>query len=97
MPTYVTLQSFTERGIKEIKDIHTRDAELIKRLEALGIKVTAYYLVMGEYDEVVIWEAPSEEVAVAWLLELGARGYRRSVTLPAFNNEQFEQALKGLP
>ncbi len=97
MPTYVTLQNFTEKGVKEIGNIFHRDAEILKRIEALGIKVTAYYLVMGEYDEVVIWEAPSEEVAVAWLLELGARGYRRTVTLPAFSNEQFTKALKGLP
>ena len=97
MPTYVTLHNFTDQGVSDIKNKPQWEAEIDPRLEELGITVTAYYLVMGQYDEVVVWEAPTDEVAVAWLLELGGRGNRRSVTLPAFENEQFNQALKGLP
>ena len=59
--------------------------------------MTAYHLVMGQYDEVVVWQAPTDDVAMAWMLELGARGNRRSVTLRAFDNEQFNRALRALP
>ena len=97
MPTFVTLHNFTDKGIKEIEDLPEKDVEIEKRLKELGITVTAYYVVMGQYDEVVIWEAPSDEVALAWLMELGARSNRRSVTLRAFSDEQFQQVLQGVP
>ena len=97
MPTFVTLHNFTDQGIKDIKKLPERDVEVEKRLTELGIKVIAYYVVMGQYDEVVIWEAPSDEVALAWLLELGVMSSRRSVTLRAFSDEQFQQMLKGIP
>ena len=97
MSTYVTLQNFTDQAVKDIKNLPQRDAEMLKRLEPLGIKLIAYYLVMGEYDEVVVWEAPTDDVAMAWLLELGAMGNRRSVTLRAFSSAQFTEAIEGLP
>ena len=97
MPTYVTLHNFTDQGIKDIKNLSQRDADIPKRLETLGAKVIAYYMVMGEYDEVVIWEAPTDDVAMSWLLELGTKGNRRSVTLRAFSEEQVSETIEKLP
>jgi uncharacterized protein with GYD domain len=97
MPTFVTLQSFTDKGIKDIKNLPQRDAEIMERLKEMGITVTAYYMVMGQYDEVVVWDAPSDEVAAAWLLELGTRGNRRSVTLRAFGGDEFQHILAEVP
>lgn len=97
MPTYISLQKFTDQCVKDIKTIEQRDAEMVERLESIGIKVTGYYLVMGEYDEVVIWEAPSDEVAMTALLALGASGDRRTTTMKAFTNEEFLEMIKKMP
>jgi uncharacterized protein with GYD domain len=98
MQTYVTLMKYTEQGVRDIKNTLRRYDETIKpRLEALGIELTDYYLVMGEFDDVVIWKAPSDEVAMTWLLELGAMGNSRSTTLRAFNAEQFSEMIEKLP
>jgi uncharacterized protein with GYD domain len=66
-------------------------------MEAVGGKLLAFYLVMGEYDYVAIAEAPSDEVAATYLLGLGADGYVRTTTMKAFTAEQFGEMVKNLP
>ena len=97
MVTYVTLNNFTKKGVQNIKNFTQWNDEISKRIEELGVEVLAYYLVMGAYDEAVIWTAPSEEVAVAWLLEMGGRGNRETVTLKAFDYDQAKAAIEKLP
>ena len=97
MVTYVTLNNFTKKGVQNIKNFPQWSEEIDKRIEELGVEVLAYYLVMGEYDEVVIWTAPSEEVAVAWLFEMAGRGNRETVTLRAFDFDEVKAAIKLVP
>ncbi len=97
MPTYVSLMKFTEQGIKEIKNAPQRLEENIRGLEAIGGKLIALYATMGEYDYVAIAEGPSDEIALGYLLALGAQGLVRTTTLKAFPREQFEEIVKRLP
>lgn len=97
MPTYVVLMKLTDQGIKNIKDAPKRIEEGVKALEAMGGKLLSFYVVMGEYDYVGIAEAPSDEVATAFLLGLGAGGNVRTTTLKAFTKEQFAEIVKKLP
>lgn len=55
-----------------------RIGEAVKGLEAMGGKLVSFYTVMGEYDHVGIAEAPSDEVAMTYLLGLGAAGNIRT-------------------
>ena len=71
--------------------------ESIKKLEAMGGKLIAVYVVMGEYDYVGIAEAPSDEVAMAFMLAMGAAGNIRTTTLKAFTPEEFGKIVKKLP
>jgi len=87
----------TEQGIKDIKNAPRRIEEGIKGFEAMGGKVTDFYSVMGEYDYVAITEAPSDEVAMTFLLALGSLGNIRTTTLKAFTREEFAQMVKKLP
>ncbi len=88
MPTYVSLMKLTGEGVKDIKNAPQRTAEAVKALEAMGGKLIALYMVMGEYDYVGIAEAPSDEVAMTFLLGLGAAGNVRTTTLKAFTMDQ---------
>jgi uncharacterized protein with GYD domain len=87
----------TDVGIKEIKDAPKRIQEAVKTLEAMGGKLIAFYMVMGEYDYVGIAEVPSDEAAAAFLLGLGAGGTVRTTTLKAFTMEQFAAIVRKLP
>jgi uncharacterized protein with GYD domain len=97
MQTYVTLYKFTDQGIKNIRDIPRLMEENIKNWEAVGGKVIAVYTLMGEYDFIGITEAPSDEVAMTFLMALGSRGNVRTTTLKAFTKEQFAAMVKKLP
>lgn len=69
----------------------------MRGLEAIGGKLIALYATMGEYDYVAIAEGPSDEVALGYLLALGAQGQVRTTTLKAFPRELFEEIVKRLP
>ncbi len=97
MPTYVSLMSLTDKGIKEIKDAPQRIEQAFKNLEAMGGKLIGFYSVMGEYDYVGIAEAPSDEVAATYMLALGAAGTVRTKTLRAFTTEEFAKIVGNLP
>jgi uncharacterized protein with GYD domain len=54
-------------------------------------------MTMGEFDYISIAEAPSDEVAAAFLLSLGALGNVHTTTLKGFTLEQFASLVKKLP
>ena len=97
MPRSVCLMKLTEQGIKSIKDAPQRIEKGIKAYEAMGGKVLAFYSVMGEYDYVVITEAPNDAVAMGFLLSLGSQGNVRTTTLRAFTTEEFAAVVNKLP
>ncbi len=97
MPTYISVMNLTEQGIKNIKDAPKRLEEAVKALEAMGGKLIAFYLVMGEYDYIGIAEAPSDEVAATFMLGLGAGGSVRTTTMRAFTKEQLVGMIGKLP
>jgi len=88
---------FTDQGIKEIKEAPERIEEAFKTLEAMGGKIVELYTTMGEYDYVAIAEGPNDEVAMTFLLGLGAAGNVRTTTLKAFKREDFVKLVKKLP
>ena len=97
MPTYIILMNLTEQGIKDIKNAPSRVEASAKALEAVGGKLKAFYMTMGEYDYVAIAEGPSDEAALLQLIGLGAAGNVKTKTLKAFTEAEFTEILKKLP
>lgn len=97
MPLYITLMKLTEQGIKDVKNAPARIEQAEKGLEAVGAKLLAFYMVMGEYDYVAITEGTSDEAAMTFLLNLGLQGNVRTTTMKAFSREQIAGFVKNLP
>jgi uncharacterized protein with GYD domain len=97
MPAYVVLFQFTDQGIQNIKEHPQGIEQAHKTIEAMGGKVVAGYWVMGQYDSIGIYEFPSDEVAMTFLLGVGATGNVRTTTLKAFTYEQFSELVSKLP
>ena len=55
-----------------------------------------FYLVMGQYDYIVITEAPDDEIAARLILGTIAQGSMRTQTMRAFPRAEFESITKGL-
>jgi uncharacterized protein with GYD domain len=97
MATFVILFNLTDQGIKGIKEAPSRLDMTAKALEAAGGRLIAFYAVMGQYDYVVIAEAPSDEVAMTQLFALGMLGNVRTTTLKAVTRQEFADIVKKLP
>jgi uncharacterized protein with GYD domain len=63
----------------------------------MGGKLLGLYFTMGEYDYVGIAEAPSDEVALTFLMTMGAAGNVKTTTLKAFKIEELAAIVKKLP
>ena len=97
MPMYVTLIRYTEQGIKTFKDLPSRLEETRKAGEAVGAKLVAFYLTMGQYDAVVVSEAPDDETVATLALAADGRGNVRTETLRAFTEDEAKKLAAAVP
>jgi uncharacterized protein with GYD domain len=97
MPTYVTLVKFTQKGIEDIKHGPDRLTTAKERARSRGGELKAFYLVLGQYDAVIISEAPSDEAAATGWLYGGSQGYIRTETLRAFTEDEYRKIVAALP
>jgi len=94
MAIYILLSNLTDEGAKTIKEHPERIKEVNKEIEALGVKVTAQYAVLGPYDFVNIVEAPNNEAIARVSVELAARGSVKIQTLSAIPIDEFIARIK---
>jgi len=97
METYIILGKFTQKGIENIKDSPNRLEAATKAIEAAGGRFLGWYLTMGQYDFVLVAEAPNANITAALLLGTGMQGYVSTETLRAFTGDEFRAILAGLP
>ena len=97
MPTYISLIQYTQQGLQKIKESPARLDHAKKGYEAAGGKIKDFYLVMGEYDIVVVAELPNDEAAAKLALTLGSAGNIRSRTSRAFTEAEYRKLISSLP
>jgi uncharacterized protein with GYD domain len=96
MPTYVTLSNFTHQGMVNIKDT-TKRAEAFKNLAIqLGCTVREIYWTQGQYDAVMILDAPDDAAVTALAMSVGKLGNIRTNTLRAFTAAELAPILDKL-
>ena len=69
MATYISFLSFTEQGVKTIKDLPARIAAGCQAIEINGGKLLNYYLTMGAQDAVIVLAAPDDETVASIALQ----------------------------
>ena len=58
MPTYVMLANWTDQGARQVKESPKRVETARKALTEMGGEFKTLYMTMGDYDLIVIYEAP---------------------------------------
>ena len=97
MPTYMTLVRWTQKGIENIKEGPSRLDMAKQAFKAMGAELKEMYLVMGQYDMVVIGEVPDEETVAKLSLAIGAQGNIRTETFRAFTEDEYRKIIAALP
>jgi len=72
--------------VKPTKDNTGEATKILGEMKKQGIKILGFYWTLGRYDDVIIFEAPSEKDAMKFAI--GAKKYIDSETLVAIPREQ---------
>jgi uncharacterized protein with GYD domain len=65
-------------------------------VEKVGGKLIGGYYTFGEYDVVIVMEAPNDEAVMSLMLKVGSAGNVRTKTLKAITAEEGIEIIKGL-
>ena len=96
MATYIALSSFTDQGVRNVKDTAKR-AETVQAAAAkFGCKMTQIWWTLGQYDIVAIIEADDDASATAFALSIAGAGNVRTQTLRAFGRDEIGSILAKL-
>jgi uncharacterized protein with GYD domain len=96
MPTYIVLSSFTDQGIRSVKETIKRADAARDLAQKMGASVKDLYWTEGRYDVVVTFEAPDDATMTALCLAIGAKGNVRTETLRAFSKDEMTKVLAKL-
>ena len=96
MPSYITMLNWTEQGIANIKDSPARLDAGREAFKKLRCELKDVYLTMGPYDLVCVIDAPDGETAAKAILSLGTEGNVRTLTLPAFSEDEYRKIIDAL-
>jgi uncharacterized protein with GYD domain len=94
MPLYIMMTNLTDEGRKTVKSNPQRIKEVNKEAEAMGVKILAQYVMLGQYDFVNVLEAPNHETIAKVATELGSRGTLQSNTFAALTLDDFINTMK---
>ena len=96
MATYISLNTLTDQGVRNIKETTARADAFRDAAKKLGITVKEIYWTLGAYDAVCILEAPDDASVAALQASLGAAGNMRTLTLRAFSRDEMGSILAKL-
>ena len=97
MNTYISLLSYTQKGVKNMKESPARLDAAKELFKSLGAELKAFYLAMGRYDAVVISEAPDDETATKAAMTIGSAGAIRTETFRVFTESEYRKLITELP
>jgi uncharacterized protein with GYD domain len=96
MPSYVMLANWTDQGARQVKESPRRVDAAKKMLVEMGGELKSLYMTMGDYDLILVYEAPDDAVAARFTLLLGQMGAVRTRTLKAFPEAAYREIMNSL-
>jgi uncharacterized protein with GYD domain len=96
MTTYIMLANLTDIGAKNVTDSPRRLDTAKRLLKDMGGEFRSFFLTMGDYDFVAVYEAPDDAIAARFTLQLGSLGNVRTKTLKAFPEAAYREIVTSL-
>ena len=96
MASYVLLSHYTHQGIEHVKQSPDRVDALKKIFTQQGAKIKEFYVLLGQYDSLLIVEAPNDETIAKLSLHVAEQGNVRIETHRAFTEVEFRKLLSDI-
>jgi uncharacterized protein with GYD domain len=96
MATYILLMNWTDQGIKSIKDSPKRLDAAREVAKKGGAELKDFFMTIGRYDMVTVLEAPNDEAAAKFALQVASGGNVRTTTLKAFREDAYRKVIGAL-
>jgi uncharacterized protein with GYD domain len=93
MATYILLATYTEQGIKGIKDTVKRTDAVKELAKKAGCTMKESFWTLGQFDVVAVFEAPNDETMTAFSLSVAKMGNVKTQTLRAFSGPEMNTVL----
>jgi uncharacterized protein with GYD domain len=97
MALYTVLGSFTDQGIRNIKETTHRAEAVEAAARKSGVTVKSIQWTLGAYDLVCQFEAADDQAITAFGLAIGMQGNVRTQTLRTFGRDEMNAILAKLP
>ena len=97
MATFINLLRFIQEGAGDLKDSPARLETLKQGIQAMGAELKQFYFLMGQYDALVVLEAPDDETALKAALAAFSSGGISTETIRAFTTDEFMNIIAGMP
>ena len=93
MATFVVLGTYTDQGIRGVKDAAKRTEAVKELAKKAGATIKETLWTLGAHDFVSIIEAPDDQTMMALGMTVGALGNVRTQTLRAFSAAELNTIL----
>jgi uncharacterized protein with GYD domain len=93
MANYILLATYSEQGLKGIKDTVKRTEAVRDMAKKAGLTMKESYWTLGQYDVVAVFEAPDDESMTAFALSVARLGNVKTQTLRAFSSKEMTAIL----
>jgi len=97
MPTFAIMASWTDQGIRGVKDVPKRLQAARDAGKKLGVEIKQVFLTSGEFDLLVIADTPNGDNIAKFNLTMGALGNVRTRTVRAWSEAEMVKIISDLP
>jgi uncharacterized protein with GYD domain len=97
MPTFLITMSWTEQGIRNIKDAPKRAAAARETAKKLDVEIKETYVTTGHSDLLAIVESASGDNVAKFCMAIGSQGNVRTRTVRAWSQADYAKLISELP
>jgi uncharacterized protein with GYD domain len=97
MPTFLCSLSWTDQGIRSVKDAPKRAQAARELAKTLGVEIKQLYLTSGDHDLLIIVDTPNGDNVAKFALAVSSQGNVRTSTVRAWPEPEFQKLISELP
>ena len=97
MPTFIMTGTWTDQGIRAVKEVPKRAQAARDLAKKLGVDIKQVYLTSGESDLLIIVETANSDNIPKFAMALGSLGNVRTRTVRAWPEAEMTKFISELP